>query len=69
MIIVNEKHHSTKKWLRRRKLDVVFLYLEAIYTTVLAYSLVLNYPLFVLEFKIGVVFTIVLMLIELFIKK
>ena len=65
---MNDKHNSTKKWLRRRKLDVFFLYLEGIYTIVLAYSLVLDYPLFVLEFKAGVIFTIILMIIELFIK-
>lgn len=56
--------HDTKKWLRKRKLDVFFLYLEAIYTIILAYSLVLDYPLFVWEFKAGVVFTIILMVFE-----
>lgn len=45
-----------------------FLYLEAIYAVVLTYSLVLDYPLFVLEFKVGIVFTIILMIDELLIK-
>ncbi|WP_195923524.1 peptidase [Lactobacillus crispatus] len=56
------KNNSTKQWLRKRKLDVFFLYLEGIYVTVLAFSLVLDYPLFVLEFKIGIIFTLFLML-------
>lgn len=66
---MENKHHSTKKWLIKRKLDVFFLYLEAIYAVILAYSLVLDYPLFVMEFKAGVIFTIFLMIPELLIKR
>ena len=55
---------STKKWLRQRKLDVFFLYLECIAVTILGYSLVLRFSLFVLELKIYACFALLVGILE-----
>lgn len=54
------------KWLRARKMEVRMLIIEAIYVFSMFLSLVFCFPLFVIEFKIAVVFTFLVMIGELF---
>lgn len=45
-------HDSTKKWLLRRKLDIFFLYIEAIAMIFLTFTLVFNFRIFVITLGI-----------------
>lgn len=52
--------YSTQKWLLRRKLDVIFLCIEAVALTVLAYLFVFNMGLF---FKLLGIYALIAILV------
>lgn len=52
------------KFFRSRTLDKLYLSIEAIYITVTAYSLVLNFPLCVLLVKIALIFIAIVAITE-----
>ena len=54
------------KWLHARKMEVRMLIIEAIYVFSMFLSLVFYFPLFVIEFKIAIAFTFLVMIGELF---
>lgn len=54
------------KWIRARKLEERMLIVEAIYVFSMLLSLIFCFPLFVIEFKLAIVFTILVMVGELF---
>ncbi|MBP2058730.1 hypothetical protein J2Z60_001919 [Lactobacillus colini] len=49
---MKKRYTPTEKWILRRKLDLVFLYIEAIAMIVLAFMLVFNFYVFVMLVKI-----------------
>lgn len=54
------------KWIRARRMEERMLIIEAIYVFSMFLSLVFCFPLFVIEFKIAIVFTLLVMVEELF---
>lgn len=54
------------QWIRARRMEVRLLIAEAIYVFGMLLSLIFCFPLFVIEFKLAVVFTIFVMVKELF---
>lgn len=57
---------AENKWLRARRMEVRMLIIEAIYVFSMFLSLVFCFPLFVIEFKIAIAFTFLVMIGELF---
>lgn len=58
-------NESTKKWYLHRKLDLIFLCLEAIAVTFLGFMLMFNFYVFVVTLKIYASFAVFIGILEL----